>query len=122
SFDYPDGVRIRIAHNSAREDPDRNPRRRSVDELRDPLQLLGRKLRGPETDQVGLRAVGVRPFCGDQVLLSNRDRLEALQTRLAGFRCHALQMEHAARTGGGKRGSKPLEVSLGGAKTAEERQ
>src|SRR2546425_9802180 len=34
----------------------------------------------------------------------------------------ALQMEHAARTGRGERRSKPLEFSLGGAKTAEERQ
>src|SRR5207249_7171266 len=119
-LDDSDSVRISIAHKPAREDPDRDPRRRAVDESRDCLQFLRGKLRGPETDQVGLRSVGVGALRADQIIASDRKRLEALDARPARLGRHALQVEHPARAGGGERRSQPLEVLLRAAKAAEE--
>src|SRR5207247_4854810 len=119
-LDDPNRLRICFAHKPAREYPDRDPRWRAVDESRDRLQLFCGKLRGPETDQVGLCSVGVGALRADQIIARNCNRLEALDARPARLGCHALQVEHPARAGGGERRSQPLEVLLRAAKAAAE--
>ena len=119
-FDDPDGLWIRIAHDPAREDPDRDPRRSAVDESRDRLQLIRGELRGSNANQVGLSPVTVRPFHAHEVVARDRDRFETLDVRPVGLRRHALQVEHSARSGRGERRCQPLEVLLRPAKAAEE--
>src|SRR5207247_10790530 len=80
-LDDPNRLRIRFADDPAREDPDRDPRRRAVDESRDRLQFLRGKLRGPEADQVGLRSVGVGALRADQIIASERALLRRRDAR-----------------------------------------
>src|SRR5207245_1743806 len=122
AFDYRNGIWIRIAHDPTREDPNRDPRRRAVDEPPNLSELVRGELRGPEANHLGFSPVGVRPFRGNQIFLGNRDRLQALHTRAPELGRYALQMKHRTGAGGGERRAEPLEVSLSPAEAAEERK